>query len=1055
MKKKISTILGVALAVVLVLTLGAAFVAPAAQADAGAWTKFPTPRPGSLNDYLLTTTDNTTIANPVDPIGSPAGGPGPLVKSPVDGALYAFWKVGEPSDVYKSTDNGRSWTRLGKGTGDPIQDADYIIDIACSREDADLVYALGSDNSVYRTDDGGGTWSTLSDITDTTGYETLKGEWATCIDAGYDGSSHWVVVGTKTVSAGALYGDVYIKQDPYLGPWMAQSLTANRSVIDVACAPDFAERNQLVIAVTDNGTTVDDGCTLVTYQYGGGGWTHETEIKWNDSTTTTACTGGNITSADIAFPSDFTSTWSAAPDYFVGINTAYTGGDVYHVIAGTVLDCDIDGSLSATNVRSIALVGETGDTKLLVGTADEADVYHSEDNGDTWYDSKYDPSGNYYNAYVEVADDYYDSGIGWAAVGGFEGALSQTKNYGVHWYQISLINTDIYRIKDLAFSPAYAEDSTMFMVTDNQTYVSHADSVSTSVWRHDGTYWERVCDNVTQSLTTLDDVKVSPKYATDSAVFIRDKTGKKFWRSTDGGYRFKKQAGAPAAVGTGWLVIDSSTLIVSDSGDECSLSTNNGVTWSDKVITGASDPSSFALSPDYDNDSTIIMGDSDDGVFISTDGGVIWAQVPAGVDTESGAGTCYVACDTNYATNDTIYAGGGTSQDVYRLVVGTDTSWKTIDAAAAVTWPGASDGANDIDAIATGNGGVYVTDNNTYAVLRSINPTLSYLSSRGVYFEAMKSGWVPAASATGLWLAEGESSNVLWTIRGTAEIYTYEDELVVGPTLAGPEEGFSTGRENEAVLSWEALPMAKYYFVWVSTSEDFAISSIQSSALASTSYPWNATSSTTSFKVTGLSSGKTYYWKVAVADSQWGNHSSASKYASSTLGRALSPWSSEVRSFSTGIAGGEWNPFRTPEGFAGNVAPIPGASDVPLKPAFQFNAADWATGYEFVLADNSDYTSPVVETTLTTTTYALGEDLSYSTSYYWKVRAVSETTESKWGEGVFTTMAKPAEPTPPVVIPPAEVPAPIAPTYIWAIIGIGAILVIAVIVLIVRTRRVA
>jgi len=64
---------------------------------------------------------------------------------------------------------------------------------------------------------------------------------------------------------------------------------------------------------------------------------------------------------------------------------------------------------------------------------------------------------------------------------------------------------------------------------------------------------------------------------------------------------------------------------------------------------------------------------------------------------------------------------------------------------------------------------------------------------------------------------------------------------------------------------------------------------------------------------------------------------------------------------------------------------------------------------------------------------------------------------------MFTTMAEPVEPPPPVVIepqppPPAPVinipPAQqITPIWIYAIIGVGAALAIVVIVLIVRTRR--
>lgn len=70
-----------------------------------------------------------------------------------------------------------------------------------------------------------------------------------------------------------------------------------------------------------------------------------------------------------------------------------------------------------------------------------------------------------------------------------------------------------------------------------------------------------------------------------------------------------------------------------------------------------------------------------------------------------------------------------------------------------------------------------------------------------------------------------------------------------------------------------------------------------------------------------------------------------------------------------------------------------------------------------------------------------------------------------WVTGMFTTGARPVDVAPPVEIvppppaPPAEViEIPVAPAIppglLWAVIAIGAVLVIALIVLIVRTRRV-
>jgi len=110
--------------------------------------------------------------------------------------------------------------------------------------------------------------------------------------------------------------------------------------------------------------------------------------------------------------------------------------------------------------------------------------------------------------------------------------------------------------------------------------------------------------------------------------------------------------------------------------------------------------------------------------------------------------------------------------------------------------------------------------------------------------------------------------------------------------------------------------------------------------------------------------------------------------------------------------------------------------------------------------------------------YVTGEiEFMPDTTYFWRVR-VSLPVKSQYSEVRRFTVAKATvtpsvivEPTPPappapqitvevppptkVEIPPAPpAPAPITPVYIWAIIIIGALLVTALIVLIVRTRRV-
>jgi len=122
---------------------------------------------------------------------------------------------------------------------------------------------------------------------------------------------------------------------------------------------------------------------------------------------------------------------------------------------------------------------------------------------------------------------------------------------------------------------------------------------------------------------------------------------------------------------------------------------------------------------------------------------------------------------------------------------------------------------------------------------------------------------------------------------------------------------------------------------------------------------------------------------------------------------------------------------------------------VALKPVLEWSGLIDATKYELMVARNCSWTDLVVDKTGVNalgnvTTYAIPSGvLAYNTDYCWKVRALSETTTSPWSDiGTFTTITEAA----------AAEAAP-TPAWVWVVIAIGAILVIALIVLIVRTRR--
>jgi hypothetical protein len=168
----------------------------------------------------------------------------------------------------------------------------------------------------------------------------------------------------------------------------------------------------------------------------------------------------------------------------------------------------------------------------------------------------------------------------------------------------------------------------------------------------------------------------------------------------------------------------------------------------------------------------------------------------------------------------------------------------------------------------------------------------------------------------------------------------------------------------------------------------------------------------------------------------------------------------------------------------GHGSPTIGSYDVPIEPMFTWGKIDEdgirAIRYEIALSEDPTFTIIEWSYNVDETFYKVDEPLRYSTTYYWRVRGVLgepyqearqwKTPSTPWTVGIFTTEDEPAPPPDPIVVQPTkpEVNVEIPPTKItiepaeqaipnymlWIIVAVGAILVIALIVLIVRTRRV-
>jgi len=876
------------------------------------------------------------------------------------------------------------------------------VDIACSSLDADTLYVTDG-ALVYWTEDGGDKWDEVADLSLENALDDAGGtQVITSIDVGYNRDEDpYIFVGTMDAGGNYLGSVFYIAQGAIAGAWTDLEVGAF-DVYAVAASPDFADEHELFAVVTN-----DDPYTAVLNNYARvADWD---EVAQLDKDEDLGGGGFEIEGASrFRFPEDFDT--DDAYEFFVGVAGVSVKGSVYRVLDDDTFRLGDDDSDIEFDIISLDVVGELAATSMLAGAQDSNEAYVSTDDGEKWDDPDKNPSGDG-PTYVVMDADFADSDEALAAVAGDEGAVSMTVDAGSLYNQISLINTRVDSIDSVSFSREYATDETVFLLSSGAR--------ENSVWRYAGD-WERVFTSTV--FDNIDLVQVSPMFPTDNTVFVAQKSDRDpiIWRSTDGGNDWDELNRQPEAL-TELLVVDDETLIAGTDDEEIWKTENHGRrAWDDYDVDDAGKIVSFSMSPNFADDETLLLGDDDGQIFISEDLGEDWDMVGDALDAGVNA---IVAFDYGYADNNFIYAASGDEVDRCEIDTGDDwedQEWKEFTAAKTELEITAASGLRT-----SADGTLYAADMDEGAgVWRSLNPTDDM---DDVVFEQVTEDLDEDAMLTGLWLTAG--TNVLWCRNMEAgaedEVWTYEDFLATQVELTAPADGWALTDEDEVTLRWAELEGADEYTLEYTDDPEWEEHKIKLTGIDN-DYKW----------IEDLDAGTTYYWRVKVSQGE----------------PLLSRWS-DKRSFTTALAKVEVPLEWMPEN---------GAQDVILTPSFGWTRVSKATGYEFELADNSAFTDATKETTPINSLVS-PITLNYSTTYYWRVRAIKDTAPvSGWISGAFTTMAKPVEPLPPVeitptppapeiVIPPA--PAPITPAWIYVIIAIGAVLVIAVIVLIVRTRR--
>jgi hypothetical protein len=441
-------------------------------------------------------------------------------------------------------------------------------------------------------------------------------------------------------------------------------------------------------------------------------------------------------------------------------------------------------------------------------------------------------------------------------------------------------------------------------------------------------------------------------------------------------------------------------------------------------------------------------------------------------------GTLYFTADWNPVSN----GGTATGAGVYRSL---NYNGSNADGSPAAIW-------SQISGTSFPNGSVTVTANTPY----NGYPGTGLNAATSVSSVAV----TPGTGINTLFITEATSTVSNSMVTGA--IYSFVDSFIVGPTVTAPKDKTLLATDFSASMAWTALngpaggsaATNTNYVVQLSTVNDFTGSTAPVRGAANfSSYSVPVTNYVTALQYAGGGTGTVtagtldpYSMGAAIqgvginpggteANQPVNALTGGTQYYWTVFAATPIPSRESKQSFTTAL--NQITPTAVP------ASPTLGQTNIPVDVTFTWPAVTGATGYYFAIAQETGQTDKfaILDYSATTPTNAFKarENLKYNTQYWWRVQAFNATTTGSWQTFFFTTMPAPATTpagggtitqtqAPPVIvtqvpppqitleIPPSPTPVQVIPNYLlWAVIGVGAILVIAVIVLIVRTRRIS
>ena len=523
--------------------------------------------------------------------------------------------------LMRSTDSGATWTELVRGIGPGASNSTDIARglwrLAIARSDTNVVYVSARHGDLFRSSDGGSTWAEtdLRRAVERSGIKSQLVQNTFLAVSPADPDVVYVAGPTgglfRTLDGGATWQPV-------------GSFARITSVL-------FVDATRVVVADSRRVSVSDDG---------GATWAESMAVPAGENVDAMASGGA-----------------SASATVFAGTSR----GRVLRSDDRASTFTEASAGLAPLRIRGLAVSPDFARDRTLWVSTWEKGAYRSTDGGTTFRPQAKGLTTNHQADDVKVAQFNGVDASATASGGrslflaGFDG-LFRSDDGGDTW---KAVETQGDYIVGLAVSPDYRRDGTVVVTTYVKAAYVSRDRGAT--WAVSDRGLEHPVDdgNEYAPVRRLHNVAFSPDYARDGTIFAA--TWDRFIRSTDRGRSWTQIQVAPPppdgplrqfVIAVSPRYTSDHTILLGTRQGDIYRSTQRGdeKTWVAISNIGGL-VRSLVFSPAFPADPVVFAGTTN-GVMKSTDGGVHWAR-------SGPPGIALVQISPSYATDGTVFAGTG------------------------------------------------------------------------------------------------------------------------------------------------------------------------------------------------------------------------------------------------------------------------------------------------------------------------------------------------------------------------------------------------------------